>query len=439
MTQYNVTEYDVDAVVVGAGIIGLPTAYHMKKQRPDDRILVIDMKSAAGQGNTAFSACMFRNFFSSPTTLKLVQTSTRFYEHLQNSQNLDLIKWIRYLWLFHEESYKRIEPVLEEMRKRGLEFELFDEDGLSKKLKINTRVSEDEEARMMGLRDVSKGILVKKAGSIDVERLVKVYESEFKELGGEIWYNTKAERIIVEPSQPLGIPGEPYFWQKKRAAGVETVKKGKKETIKAKKTIIAAGVWSPSLLDKVGIATHIKPIKRQLFVVKADTQELKELLNTEGLNPEDCMPFTILTDGSYIKPVPGEETFWLSHADEFPRAFELEDNPQGEEGFFTNYGLKYVVQKFFPQFEKAKLFNKFAGLYAKNTLDGQPVIFEKNDLIVATGASGRGIMIGDAVGRIAAALYTEEEYATLFGGEKFKVNDLGLGKDRKVEPERLII
>jgi hypothetical protein len=47
-------------------------------------------------------------------------------------------------------------------------------------------------------------------------------------------------------------------------------------------------------------------------------------------------------------------------------------------------------------------------------------------------------MKGDAVGRIAAALYLGEEYADLFGNREFRVSDLSLAK-RKVDPERLII
>jgi hypothetical protein len=47
-------------------------------------------------------------------------------------------------------------------------------------------------------------------------------------------------------------------------------------------------------------------------------------------------------------------------------------------------------------------------------------------------------MKGDAVGRIAAALYAEEEYALLYGEKDFKISDLGL-KQRNVEPEKLII
>jgi glycine/D-amino acid oxidase-like deaminating enzyme len=77
-------------------------------------------------------------------------------------------------------------------------------------------------------------------------------------------------------------------------------------------------------------------------------------------------------------------------------------------------------------------------LYEINTLDGQPLIFEENGLMVVGGASGSGIMKADAIGRIAAALYSGEEYALLYGDRKFRISDLGL-KNRRVEPEKLVI
>ncbi|RJS69748.1 FAD-dependent oxidoreductase, partial [Candidatus Bathyarchaeota archaeon] len=33
---------EYDAVVVGAGIVGLSTAYHIKKENPDAQVLVVD-------------------------------------------------------------------------------------------------------------------------------------------------------------------------------------------------------------------------------------------------------------------------------------------------------------------------------------------------------------------------------------------------------------
>jgi FAD-dependent oxidoreductase domain-containing protein 1 len=83
-------------------------------------------------------------------------------------------------------------------------------------------------------------------------------------------------------------------------------------------------------------------------------------------------------------------------------------------------------------------FSSFAGLYEINSIDGQPIIFEENGVLVVGGASGSGILKADAIGTIAAALYNGEEYAYLYGDRKFKVSDLGL-RNRSVEPEKLVI
>jgi glycine/D-amino acid oxidase-like deaminating enzyme len=94
--------------------------------------------------------------------------------------------------------------------------------------------------------------------------------------------------------------------------------------------------------------------------------------------------------------------------------------------------------KYFPQLTGCQPFSSFAGLYEINSIDGQPVIFEENGVMVVGGASGSGILKADSMGRIAAALYGGEEFASLYGERKFKVSDLGL-KNRSVEPEKLVI
>ena len=116
---------------------------------------------------------------------------------------------------------------------------------------------------------------------------------------------------------------------------------------------------------------------------------------------------------------------------------KVEDEPQPEENYYQ-YGIYQVAIKYFPQFADCQPFTSWAGQYAMNTLDGQPVICEENDLLVVSGASGSGNMKADAVGRIAASLWAGEKEAMLYGDKKFRVSDLSISH-RKVEPEKLII
>jgi len=427
------TEYD--ALIVGAGIIGLSTAYHLKSRNPELNILVVDRLGAAGQGSTAKSAAAFRCLFHSRTNFALADSSVEFYKHVQDDLGFDLkLKWAGYLWMFDEDGYRKTLPVLKDLAERGFKYTEYDEDELAKKLGMHTDFVNDEEAKTMGLGNVHKGIVIPKAGLIDVDSLVKFYESEFLKLGGKIQYNTAVKEIIVEPRQPFGIPGEPYFWQDATITGVNT----NKGLVKAKKTIIATGAWASQLLDPLGIECFIKAKKRQVFSIKAKSDALKKLLFNKEFTNAGCLPFTILPKPSaYIRPAPEEDALWLAYADEFPRAFKIEDEPEPEENYYR-FGLYQVMVKYFPQLTDCQPFSAFAGLYEINTIDGQPLVFEENGLMVVGGASGSGILKADAIGRIATSLYRGEEYALLHGDKKFKVSDLDL-KNRNIEPEKLVI
>ncbi len=426
---------ECDALIVGAGIVGLSTAYHLKSKNPQLDVLVVDKLGAAGQGSTAKSAAAFRCLFASRTNFALADSSVEFYRHVQDELKFDLkLRWAGYLWFFDQEGYGKMFPVLRDLSSRGFKYVEYDEGELATRLDMKTNLSNDEEARMMGLGNVYKGILIPKAGLIDVDSLVKFYESEFLKLGGKIQYNTQVNEIVVEPRRPFGMPGEPYFWQDTMITGAKT----NKGLVKAKKTIIAAGAWTAQLLDPLGIECFIKAKKRQIFSIKAKTDSLRKLLFSKEFTNAGCLPFTILPKPSaYIRPAPEEDALWLAYADEFPRAFRVEDNPEPEENYYT-FGLYQVFVKYFPQFIDCQPFSAFAGLYEISTIDGQPLIFEENDLMVVGGASGSGILKADAIGRIATALFNGEEYALLFGDKKFKVSDLGL-KNRNVEPEKLVI
>ncbi|MGQ9537975.1 MAG: NAD(P)/FAD-dependent oxidoreductase [Candidatus Bathycorpusculaceae bacterium] len=427
---------EYDAVIVGAGVIGLSTAYHIKCRDPDSRVLVVDKFNAAGQGSTAKSMSAFRCLFSSRVNYLLSDSSVDFYSYVQKELGVDLkLLMVGYLWLLSIDDYKEMTPILRNLTAlNSLKYAEYEAEEIASRLGAVVCLAGDEEAELMNLKDIYKGIFIPKAGIVDADCVVKFYEEEFLKLGGEIRYGVKVEDLIVEPCKPLGITGEPFFWQEARVSGVKT----DYGTFKAKKTVLAAGAWIPQLLDNVGVECFIKPKKRQVFAIEAKKPLLRRLLFTEGFNSVGCVPFTILPKPRVLmRPFPTEVVFWLSYADDFPRAFKLEEDPQPEKNFYQ-YGIYQILVKYFPQFKDCRPYSSFAGLYEINTMDGHPVVFEEKDLIVVGGASGSGIMKADAIGRIAAALYNGEDYAFLYGDRKFRVSDLSI-KWRHVEPEKLQI
>ncbi|MDH5623672.1 MAG: FAD-binding oxidoreductase, partial [Candidatus Bathyarchaeota archaeon] len=176
-----------DIIIVGAGIIGTSSAYHLQKNNPAKKILVIDKESGAGRGNTAKAAGMFRNTFSSRTSQVLSDTSIDFYSHLQNEMNYDIrLIGTGYLWLLSKQQLDEYSLIIKKMMERGIEIRILKKDELKGIPKLNLELNKNlEEIRYLGLENIHKGLLGTKCGELDQTELVEFYREEFEKWGGE--------------------------------------------------------------------------------------------------------------------------------------------------------------------------------------------------------------------------------------------------------------
>jgi glycine/D-amino acid oxidase-like deaminating enzyme len=422
-----------DILVIGAGVLGLSSAYYLKKRDLSKKILVIDKYSGPGQGNSAKSEGGFRNIFTSKTNYLLSDSSIEAFKELEEKGYDIKLEFIGYLWLFSKGQYDSIKPAIEAVTERGNSVKVYSKEELKEKIPtLVTDFDDDEEAELLGVEDVAMGVYGDKCGGLDADALVRAYEKMFIELGGEVMYNTEAMELLVKPEEELGLPGEPFVWQGKKIVGVST----NKGEIRSEKTVLAIGAWANTLLDPIGIDSFQRPKKRQIFAFK--DPKLDQLLEVKGFNEHDVMPLTILPKANILfRPELSEGSIWLACADGMGRKFELEEDPQPEEDYYTN-DIYYVLVKYFPCFEDVRPMNMWAGQYAINSLDETPVLYEDSGLYYIGAASGSGIMKADSLGRILDALVAGEEEAELFGGRKFRVSDLGI-KNRQVEHEEFVI
>lgn len=97
----------------------------------------------------------------------------------------------------------------------GTRIERLDRSELKRKLPaLTTEFSpDDEDAKLMRLENVGGGIFGPECGRLDPERLAGFYLSQFLRLGGRVVFGTNAKKIPVEPTEPLGVEGEPFVWQ----------------------------------------------------------------------------------------------------------------------------------------------------------------------------------------------------------------------------------
>ena len=419
-------------LVVGAGILGLATAYYVKEWSPESSVCVLDMFADAGQGNTARSVGGFRRgIFTSYVNRILVETSVDHYLEAEREGIHSFgMRFVGYLILLTESRLREIGSYIEPLVKQG-KVRMLKGSELEEKLGMVTDFSGDEEAKLLEMEDIKYGMFAPECGQMDVEKLIAYYKKLCLESGVEIVFNKRVDRLVLSPRTPIGIPNEPRVWQSKKIEGVEAGG----EKITAENVVVAAGVWTPELLDPVGVDCMVKPKKRQLAVIMASTDGLKELLSRGGLNEMDTPPMMFFPKGLYLVPRRHEGCFWVGLTDDIGRRLGIDLEP--EERFYYDHAHP-MLAKYFREFANARPESMWAGCYAMNMLDGNPVIFRFLNCTVVTGASGSGAMKADAIGRIAASVALGKKVAVLHNGVPFDVSILGL-TNRRVDKEYLIL
>ena len=163
--------------------------------------------------------------------------------------------------------------------------------------------------------------------------------------------------------------------------------------IKAKTIVSAAGCWTKELLDDIPVA----PQKHTVFRVKCPKHY-----------PE--MPLTgDLPSGVYWRPE-GKEYLAGSPNSKFDCP-DLE--PEWDD--FENLVWPALANRV-PEFEQLKLTGGWAGYYDCNTLDNNAIVGKHpkyENVFLATGFTGRGLMQSPGIGRGLTELITTGKYQTI--------------------------
>jgi glycine/D-amino acid oxidase-like deaminating enzyme len=422
-----------DVLVIGAGIIGLSTAYHIKRKNPELSVLIVDRNAASAQGETAKSLAGVRDCFTSDVNRLLASSTIEFYKHIQSELGFNInLELIGYLWLYTQAEFKNFESVEPTMRDQGVRFRVWERSDLRRMIPDLVLDSTSEQSHMIGLGSVHKGVQGLNCGIVSPELVAKFYENEFRRLGGELQLNCEVKRLKLVAKDSYDLPMEPHIWQEKELKEVET----NSGTISAENIVLAAGVGTPMLLDPIGIDCLAKPKKRQVF--KLSGRPVERLLNTHGFNRHDTSPLIVLPKaGVHFRPCRNEGSFWVAAADDLGRAFRLEDEPAAEESYYT-YGIYPILSEYFPCFRDLRPTSSWAGHYDVNSLDGAPIIERIANCVMVVGMSGSGIMKADGIGRVAATVFQKERQVELFDGSRLSASRLGLST-REVEKEKIVL
>ena len=417
-----------DIVVVGAGISGLSTAYYLKLNNPDLDILIVDRAQGYGQGNTGRSAAGFRDMFSSRINHLLSSSSISFYKHVQEDLHHELgMKFVGYLFLAASNERGR---ALERNIKNIPGTRRIEKDELRKSMSIAD--PDKESADMLSLDPAEFGLFGVNCGIVEPDLICDFYYNALKEMGVNFSFGTSVQKISLDPVKRLDFPGEPFLWQEKFIGPLETTS----GQLSADQYVIATDTWSNYLLDPIGVDSHQRPKKRQIFQISGPAVE--KLLFTDSFSGYGVMPFTILpSHGIYLRPALKERSIWIGVSDDIGRDFSFVEDPEAEQDFYES-SIYPVLTAYFPQLKASKVTSKWAGYYSYNTIDKNPYIFRTMNAVVITGTSGSGILKGDAIGRVASSLTEGKDTALLYSGDKININDLGV-VGRNVDPEHIIL
>jgi glycine/D-amino acid oxidase-like deaminating enzyme len=395
-----------DVVVVGAGILGLASAYHILQADRGLDLLVLDRLPGAGRGTTARSAAAYRDLFTSPVNRHLSQGSISFYEDLQETGvQLELLR-IGYLWLLIEPQVARFAPALETMAQAGVVFETLDPQALAHRLPD------------LQITDIRRGILGHRCGILNPHRLAAFYEQGVTRLGGRFHFGAEVSGFTLDHQ---GL--------------IRGVKLGSKEIL-AGQVIVATGPWLGATMALAGLTVPVVPVKRQLFAIPAPNGPLRQLLHTAGFNGHDLLPFTILPGGAYLRPAPAAQSFLIGFANQ-DQTPGLEDRPVADRGFFEER-LRPQLEQFFPGFRGVAPSHTWAGHYEDHPPDKIAFADRVAGALVVGGASGSGIMKADSLGRAAAGLFYGHEQVELGDGKSLQVAEIGL-RERTLPPEEFVI
>ena len=355
-----------DFIVIGGGIMGASTAYHLA-QRGCKNVVLLEKEEFHGQGATGRCAGGVRYQFSTEINIRLSQISLpmieRFPEEL--GQEVDFQK-AGYLFLLNnEKDIATFERNINLQHSLGVMTEWLSGDEVRKRLP------------MMKLKDIVKAAFNGNEGLVDPNGLVMGYINAASKLG-------------VNAINEVEVTGMKIISGK--VAGVET----NQGNIDAPVVINCAGRWAGQITKFAGFDIPIKPLRRQMLVTTP----------LQGI-PED-FPMVIDFAQSLYFHREGEGILTgMSNQDE-KYGFD-----QSVDSDFELFNMERAIERM-PILETAGLTSHWAGLY-EVTPDAHPIYGKTpvDGLFLVGGFSGHGFMHGPVSGKLMSEIILDDEFKTL--------------------------
>jgi sarcosine oxidase subunit beta len=355
-----------DFVIIGGGVMGASTAYHLAK-RGCKHILLLEKDEFFGQEATGRCAGGVRYQFATEVNVRLSQASLPMFERFEDEigQAVDFRKCGYLFLLSQEEDIDKFRNNVEMQNRLGVQTEWLQGDEIRRRLPL------------MRLDDIVAGTWHDQDGLVDPNSTVMGYISCAQRLGVEALNRVEVTGIDVENG---------------KVAGVRT----DKGVISTPLIVNTAGPWAGVIGEMAGVEIPIVPLRRQMLT----TTPLPQI-------PAD-FPFVIDFAQSLYFHREGEGLLTgMSNPNEEP-GFDQSVDPD-----WQLVNLEAAIQRL-PLLEKAGLASHWAGLY-EVTPDAHPIFGAApvEGFYVCGGFSGHGFMHGPVSGKLMAEIILDGQPQTV--------------------------
>jgi sarcosine oxidase, subunit beta len=361
-----------DVAVVGAGVTGLSVAWQLRVRGLETVVLE---RTGIGAGASGVQPGGVRQQWGTAVNCRLARESLEFYSRareLLNGRELGFTA-CGYMFLAHSEQ------ALGRLRANA---------AVQAEAGVPSRIVDPDEAAQLvpGLASasVAGASWCEQDGYVDRPRAV---------------IEALARDVRVELADVVGLGPDGDGWRL-------TLRQG--ATVRAGALVLAAGIDTPRILERLGVDLPIEPEHRWLFLSEPIRERLVEPL---VVSAERCFAAKQLADGRVL-------------------ASDLSAvGPTDEEAARWRHSVRRAIRELLPVLEYVDFSVLVTGIYDV-TPDRQAIIgavpgFEK--LWVAAGFSGHGFMLAPAVGRILAdaiAGDAEDEALAILDPGRFRENRL---------------
>lgn len=356
-----------EVVVVGGGVVGCSVAFHLAEAGVD--VLLVE-RDSLGAGSSSRAAGGVRACFSDPVNVALGARSLALLDDIGSRPGGDIdLRRVGYLFLLTTpEQVEEFGHAVEVHRSLGV---------------VSSLVGPEEAHRLSPLAsvdDVLAACWSPDDGTCTPEALVAAYAGGARREGARIV--TGAEVVGADV-----VGGE--------VRGVTVRRDGVDHRVATGTVVVAAGAWSASVAELLGVDLPVRPLRREIVVT--------------GPVPDTpaSVPMTIDAGTTFYFHGEGQGLLAGWSDPSVPYGFDLARDPAYLEG------LVRQAEHRAPRLLEAEVVGGWAGLYEVSP-DHDGLVGELRDVsrvLYATGFSGHGFLQAPALGEVLRDLVLHREPA----------------------------